>query len=194
MDLNPAWLASIDKDLVDVASQERQGRRWLAQSLPSGFLVIDRVPAEWGDDELVASRRWLLSPLRVDPRLVRLAGAIRSLPWIRRQLHRETVLTIDRVVGRELYSMLLAIREDWTLNARDSERMNEAAGSEDAFATFLDELGRQELLGYANGLHVAVADRFRLAFGPGVEAIGDGSTAVTAIDTVAAGMNWEQAA
>lgn len=193
-DLHPGWLVTLEEDLVIALSREPQGRRWLARALPAGFQVIDQLPAEWGDDEVVASRRWLLASLRGDPRLLRVAGAVRALPWIRRQLHRDVVLIVDRVLGRELYGMLLAVREEWTLPSEALERLDEAAGSADSLASALDELGRRELIGYGNGLHAAVADRLRLALGPGLEAVAGETTTAKAIDTVAAGMNWEQAA
>jgi len=193
-DVHAGWIVVIEADLMPSLRWTRRGRRWLAQSLVSALQLIDVVPPTWGDDGVVRSRPWLLTSLRADHRLVRVAGALRALSWIRRQLHRTTVLAIDQALGRELYGMLLAIHDDWSLSPLASQKLDGAGDDPERLVGVVDELGRGELVSYGEALHPAVADRLRLALAPDVEVTGNDVVASTAIDTVAAGMTWEQAA
>lgn len=191
IDADPGWFTGIEADLVPALRHSAQGRRWLADSIAPGFSLIEDVPPSRGDDAVVSSRPWLLASLRADHRLFRIAGALRALPWIRRQLDRRTVLTLDEVLGRELYGMLLAIQEEWEEPGRALDGLADDAVR---MAQWLDERGQFELIHYGAALEPAIEDRFRLAIAPEKDALQGDAVSMSAVDTVAAAMAWEEAA
>jgi len=194
VDVAPHWLTGLDGTLIPALHRSPLGRRCLAEHVEPGFRLIEEVPLTWGDDSVVRTRPWLLASLHGDGRLVRIAGALRALAWIRRQLERSTVLVLDEVLGSEVYGLLLAIQEDWALPADMIERLDWATPDSAALASLFDELGSNELVGYGELLHPAVEERIRLALGKNVCVNEDsGAVATTAVDTVAASMTWEQA-
>lgn len=158
--VHASWLPSIPPPLVAVARQRAIGRRWLATPLAAASPILFGRPTL--SDARSAARlvraSWLLPLLQASLDCALDLGSIVFGPTVRRIVKRSAVVKLRAVLGERYLQILRA--QAGPAEGDPAEPLND----EDHLIERLTRCGVAELIAYADRLHPAWGEGFKLTF------------------------------
>jgi len=158
--VHASWVPGIPAELLAVARERALGRRWLAKPLAavSPALLARPAPSDSRSAALLVRAGWLMPLLRVSLECALDLGSLVLGATVRRIVKRSAVVKLRTALGAERYNRILSSQGPVTSSS------TAPLVDEDSLIERLTRGGAAELIAYADRLHPAWGESFKLTF------------------------------